>query len=166
MIGTTYNWVRGKFLGKNIKTGDEIAMEYKDEGWVISGGHKIKGDVCDKDGNIKYKLKGKWNQGLTAENSSTGKSIDICQRLPEIKNWEHQYFFNPISINLNYLNVDMTKILCPTDARFRPDQRALEYGDVELAQSEKIRLEQKQRNKRKEREENNEVYKPRWFKEE
>ena len=60
----------------------------------------------------------------------------------------------------------MVSKLCPTDARFRPDQRALEHGDIDLAQSEKIRLEQKQRNKRKEREEKNEIYKPRWFKEE
>lgn len=32
-----------------------------------------------------------------------------------------------------------------TDSRFRPDQRALEFGDTDLANAEKLRLEEKQR---------------------
>ena len=39
----------------------------------------------------------------------------------------------------------MKGILAPTDSRFRPDQRALENGDLSLAEKEKSRLENKQR---------------------
>lgn len=42
---------------------------------------------------------------------------------------------------LNYLNQDLLKRICPTDTRLRPDQRALEFGNVELAREEKHRLE-------------------------
>lgn len=42
----------------------------------------------------------------------------------------------------------------PTDSRLRPDQRALENADMETAESEKARLEDKQRALRKWREEN------------
>jgi hypothetical protein len=35
--------------------------------------------------------------------------------------------------------------LPPTDSRLRPDQRCLENGEYEMANSEKLRLEQKQR---------------------
>ena len=41
--------------------------------------------------------------------------------------------------------------MAPTDSRLRPDQRALEVGDLELATPEKMRLEEKQRAARRTR---------------
>lgn len=35
------------------------------------------------------------------------------------------------------------KKIAPTDSRLRPDQRALEYGLLDIATEEKLRLEQK-----------------------
>ena len=52
-------------------------------------------------------------------------------------------------MQLNYIPEGMQKKLPPTDARFRPDHRALENGDYDLAASEKHRLEEKQRAARK-----------------
>jgi len=46
----------------------------------------------------------------------------------------------------------------------RPDQRLLEEGNLGAAESVKLQLEQKQRDRRKEREESNEVFEPLWFK--
>jgi hypothetical protein len=46
-------------------------------------------------------------------------------------------------MQLNYIPEGMEEKLPPTDARFRPDQRALENGDYDLAASEKHRLEEK-----------------------
>jgi hypothetical protein len=37
----------------------------------------------------------------------------------------------------------LRKYLPPTDSRLRPDQRALEEGDIKLAAAEKQRLEEK-----------------------
>ncbi|KAJ1956162.1 hypothetical protein EC988_001494, partial [Linderina pennispora] len=54
--------------------------------------------------------------------------------------------------------------LCPTDSRFRPDQRAMETGEYELADREKSRLENKQRATRRRREQGElKPWKPRWF---
>lgn len=39
----------------------------------------------------------------------------------------------------------MQEKLPPTDSRLRPDQRYLENGEYEMANSEKLRLEQRQR---------------------
>lgn len=50
-----------------------------------------------------------------------------------------------------------------TDTWFRPDLRAYEYGDVELAIQEKKRLEENQWIWEKERVRNNIEYKPKWF---
>ncbi|CAN4084352.1 unnamed protein product [Withania somnifera] len=52
------------------------------------------------------------------------------------------------------------KKLPPTDSRLRPDQRFLENGEYEMADSEKLRLEQRQREASKMQERS---WQPRWF---
>lgn len=55
-------------------------------------------------------------------------------------------------------------VLCPTDCRLRPDQRAFEIGKYERANDLKIKQEEKQRAIRKAREEGRlPPHKPRWF---
>ena len=53
--------------------------------------------------------------------------------------------------------------LPPTDSRLRPDQRALEEGDLRMAADEKMRLEDKQRKAKKQRDEKGIEYKPKYF---
>jgi hypothetical protein len=77
--------------------------------------------------------------------------------------YEYMYGFRQFSINLNHLTVEQVSQIAPTDSRFRPDQRAYENGDVELAASEKHRLEELQRARRRLRKQNNEQYQPKWF---
>lgn len=48
-------------------------------------------------------------------------------------------------INLVLMLLNMQENLPPTDSRLRPDQRYLENGEYEMANSEKLRLEQRQR---------------------
>lgn len=59
----------------------------------------------------------------------------------------------------------MLRKICPTDTRLRPDQRALEHGEEDLSQEEKLRLEDKQRKKRTQRQKegNHSEPEPRWF---
>ena len=65
-----------------------------------------------------------------------------------------QYFFTNFAKQLNNLPETLKQKLPPTDSRLRPDQRALEEGNMEFATEEKNRLEEKQRSLRKWREEN------------
>lgn len=44
---------------------------------------------------------------------------------------------------------DLEKHVAPSDSRLRPDQRALEDGNFDLAEKEKKRVEEKQREKRR-----------------
>ena len=52
--------------------------------------------------------------------------------------------------------------LPPTDARFRPDIRKMEEGDIDLAGQEKNRLEEKQRATRQLMEKRREDWQPRF----
>lgn len=64
---------------------------------------------------------------------------------------------------MNHLWIKDLENLPPTDCRFRPDLRAYEYGALDLGAKEKNRLEEKQRLKRKEREQNEIEWNPQWF---
>ncbi len=55
---------------------------------------------------------------------------------------------------------EFKNLIAPTDSRFRTDIRQLELGDLDKASIEKNRLEEKQRESRKNRKEE---YKSKWF---
>lgn len=78
---------------------------------------------------------------------------------------DFMYGYTNFMVNLNYLPKKLAKVLAPTDSRWRPDQRALENGDLKLAASEKNRLEEKQRAVRRYREKNKIEYAPKYFEE-
>ncbi|KAG0315025.1 hypothetical protein BG000_005323 [Podila horticola] len=69
----------------------------------------------------------------------------------------------PFAMTLNDCPEELKKQLCPTDSRLRPDQRAMENGEFDVANTEKQRLEEKQRSKRRLLPPGHE-YEPRWFK--
>ncbi|GLJ22527.1 hypothetical protein SUGI_0424110 [Cryptomeria japonica] len=79
------------------------------------------------------------------------------------EDYQQQYCFNHFAIGLNEMKPELQAQLPCTDARFRPDQRALENGDVEKATYEKYRLEEKQRAACKWRKDRQREWKCMWF---
>uniref|UniRef100_H3AHM8 Oxysterol-binding protein n=1 Tax=Latimeria chalumnae TaxID=7897 RepID=H3AHM8_LATCH len=73
------------------------------------------------------------------------------------------YNFTKFAVMLNELDKELETILAPSDCRLRPDIRAMENGNMELASKEKERLEEKQRASRKERAKSEEEWRTRWF---
>lgn len=60
-------------------------------------------------------------------------------------------------MSLNEMESKMLGQLCPTDSRLRPDIRKLEIGDQDGASTEKVRLEEKQRDNRKSRKQKKDI---------
>lgn len=110
-------------------------------------------------------LKGNWDKELSIRDHRVQESDfeRVWKADPEPENWDEIYRFSLFSMQLNKLTPEMEKSLPPTDCRFRPDQRALENGDHDLATSEKHRLEKKQRDVAKSR---TDEYTPIYFKKE
>ena len=75
----------------------------------------------------------------------------------QLPNSDREYGFTQFAMRLNE---PMEIVTCPTDSRFRPDQRFLEDGLVDESSSEKYRLEEKQRAARRRREAKHEKWKP------
>ncbi|KAM8874630.1 oxysterol-binding protein-related protein 1 isoform 2-T2 [Spinachia spinachia] len=82
---------------------------------------------------------------------------------PRPANSTQMYSFTSFAMQLNELHPEMEASLPRTDCRLRPDIRAMENGDIDVASEEKKRLEEKQRAARKDRSKCEEEWKTRWF---
>uniref|UniRef100_A0A8C4NM04 Oxysterol-binding protein n=1 Tax=Dicentrarchus labrax TaxID=13489 RepID=A0A8C4NM04_DICLA len=87
----------------------------------------------------------------------------IWKITPRPDNSAKFYAFSTFAMHLNELEKSMEGVIPPTDSRLRPDIRAMENGDIDLASAEKKRLEEKQRMSRKNRNKSTDEWKTRWF---
>ncbi|KAH1019049.1 hypothetical protein HUJ05_006714 [Dendroctonus ponderosae] len=141
---------------------------------------RVKGVVMDN-GNVKWVINGTWDDqveiapvtGNTGTPSNpiyqTGNPILAWKRRDAPKDSEKFYNFTLLAAQLN----EPEDGVPPTDSRLRPDQRLMEEGRWDDANKEKIRIEEKQRTVRRQREAEAEKaasegrpftpYKPLWF---
>ncbi|XP_040499361.1 oxysterol-binding protein-related protein 6 isoform X5 [Ursus maritimus] len=124
--------------------------------------NEVQGVVMDQEGKVVHRLFGKWHEGLYCGVAPSAKCIWRPGSMPT--NYELYYGFTRFAIELNELDPVLKDLLPPTDARFRPDQRYLEEGNVEAAAAEKQRVEELQRSRRRYMEENNLEHIPKFFK--
>lgn len=164
---------------KNWTTGEVCYLDFKPKGWKASSAFQVAGKVVDAKGNTKWSVGGRWNDKIyarhtpgfeeTIEVPADGKSQSSNQA---IKVWEcnHRpppgeipFNLTPFVVTLNALPDRLRPLLAPTDTRLRPDQRAMEEAEYDLAATEKTRVEEAQRARRRVREAKGEEFRPRWF---
>uniref|UniRef100_A0A8C4ZEY4 Oxysterol-binding protein n=1 Tax=Gadus morhua TaxID=8049 RepID=A0A8C4ZEY4_GADMO len=127
---------------------------------------KVTGVVAQGDGQAHYILSGTWDEKIESAkivqssrrgSSTEGKQKTVYQTLspkllwkkyPLPENAENMYFFSSLALTLN----EAEEGVGATDSRLRPDQRLMEEGRWDEANSEKQRLEEKQRAVRRRRE--------------
>ncbi|XP_051279604.1 oxysterol-binding protein 2 isoform X5 [Dicentrarchus labrax] len=148
---------------------------------------KVTGVVADSGGQAHYILSGTWDDKIESANiiqssrggsGSEGKQKTVYQtsspkllwkKYPLPENAENMYYFSALALTLN----EQEDGVGLTDSRLRPDQRLMEEGRWDEANSEKQRLEEKQRAVRRRREaeasdalddgREYEGYQPLWF---
>ncbi|XP_061429194.1 oxysterol-binding protein-related protein 6-like isoform X2 [Lethenteron reissneri] len=123
--------------------------------------NEVQGAVMDADGKVLHRLFGKWHEGLYCGVPPSAKCIWRPGSMPN--DYQLYYGFTRFAIELNELDPAMAAVLPPTDTRFRPDQRLLEEGNVEAASEEKRRVEETQRERRRNLEEMHLQHQPRFF---
>ena len=145
--------MEGELEGINEKTGDTLSIKLIPRSW--NTGSSVNGKAMDKDGKVKFEISGSWTDKIYVKNNQTGANDCIWTREAPIENMQQQYGMRKLSILLNHLEnkgLDPKTgklIIAPTDTRFRNDQRLFEQGQVPEADDEKLRLEIKQRQARK-----------------
>ncbi|CAI9093319.1 OLC1v1028792C2 [Oldenlandia corymbosa var. corymbosa] len=129
-------------------------LKFKEQSIIDRNPHQVHGFVQDnKTGEKVAMLLGKWDEAMyyvLGDPMTKPKGYDPMTEAVLL--WERgksvtktRYNLSPFAISLNELTPGLQEKLPPTDSRLRPDQRHLENGEYELANSEKLRLEQLQR---------------------
>ncbi|XP_066272508.1 oxysterol-binding protein 1-like isoform X1 [Branchiostoma lanceolatum] len=169
----------------NHKTGDKCHLVYTPYSYFSrETPRKVTGVVTDKDGQAHYVLSGTWDKKIEYakivkdQTGGNGRGKSVYQTTAPKVIWVRSnpppwnttmYNFTEMAMFLNEPEDDVA----PTDSRNRPDQRAMENGHWNDANTLKVQLEEKQRAKRKQREAEAaqaategkayEGYKPVWF---
>ncbi len=163
LFGTLYIDCSGEAEAINTKTNEKCALTYHGKGWSDDSYGLVDGFVFDSSGNKRISIAGKWCDSISMTDLKTGAAETVWKRPPPPDDWQNLYCFTQFALQLNNLTSRLRKVLPPTDSRFRPDQRALENGDMERATQEKSRLEEIQRAARQEMDRNGIVYRPAYF---
>jgi len=149
---------------KNHTLGHTVQLQFRESGYFSSSKNEVVGNLYNSSGDKVCSLGGKWDESLTMFYDSSPDTLRVLWRAkPAPPNHAEMYGFSDFAVELNELTPDISILLPCTDTRFRPDQRMLEHGKIEEAEAEKLRLEQKQRECRKEMEMKGIEHKPRWF---
>ncbi|KAK4387303.1 Oxysterol-binding protein-related protein 1C [Sesamum angolense] len=150
-------------------------LKFKEQSIIDRNPHQVQGIVQDKSGKTVATLFGKWDESMHYVNgdcSSKGKGHEslseahLLWKRSKPPKFPTRYNFTRFAMTLNELipglkmEHELSREATPTDSRLRPDQRCLENGEYEMANAEKLRLEQRQRQARKMQESG---WKPRWF---
>ncbi|XP_032251024.1 oxysterol-binding protein 2 isoform X3 [Phoca vitulina] len=175
----------------NHKTQDRCQLKFLPYSYFSKEvARKVTGVVSDSHGKAHYVLSGSWDeqmecakivQSSPSSPGSDGKQKTVYQTLPAKLLWkkyplpenaENMYYFSELALTLN----EHEEGVAPTDSRLRPDQRLMEKGHWDEANTEKQRLEEKQRVSRRRRleacsrgcgteeaEKEADVYMPLWF---
>lgn len=168
---------------KNWTTGEVCVLDFKQRGWKASSAYQVFGKVVGIDGVTKWSIGGRWNDKIYAritegfEDEGVGNAAQFHQAKPGSISGQQAFLvweahkrpqgipFNltPFVLTLNAVPDNLRAHLPPTDTRLRPDQRAMEDGEYDLAATEKNRVEEKQRAARRKREAEGEEWRPKWF---
>ncbi|KAI4337771.1 hypothetical protein L6164_016147 [Bauhinia variegata] len=144
-------------------------LKFKEQSIIDRNPHQVHGIVQDRNGKTVATLFGKWDESMHFVNGDCAGKGKGHESLSEARLlWKRskppkfptRYNLTRFAITLNELTPGLKEKLPPTDSRLRPDQRYLENGEYEMANSEKLRLEQRQRQARKMQESG---WRPRWF---
>ncbi|CAA0818378.1 Oxysterol-binding protein-related protein 1D [Striga hermonthica] len=144
-------------------------LKFKEQSIIDRNPHQVHGFVQDnKTGEKVAFLLGKWDEAMYYVMGDPSTKANGYDPMTEaVLLWERdksvpktRYNLTPFAISLNELTSGLQKKLPPTDSRLRPDQRHLENGEYEMANAEKLRLEQLQRQARKLQDRG---WHPRWF---
>ncbi|CAL9173964.1 unnamed protein product [Musa hybrid cultivar] len=171
-----YNLILGKLYCDHYGTmriqGNQeysCKLKFKEQSIIDRNPHQVQGIVQDRNGKTVATLIGKWDESMHyvyGDCSGKGKGSELLSEAHLL--WKRskppkcptRYNLTRFAITMNELTPGLKEKLPSTDSRLRPDQRCLENGEYEMANAEKLRLEQRQRQARKMQESG---WKPQWF---
>lgn len=164
IAGEKYVEPAGELLVFNETTGQKTVSTFKAGGMFSGRSEDVTSKAFDSYGKeLPLGINGTWSASLRLikQGSLTNTTLWTAGKL--VPDAPKHYGLTSFAATLNEVTAIEQGKLPATDSRLRPDQRALEDGDVDRAEAEKVKLEEKQRARRREMEDAGETWVPRWF---
>ncbi|ORX94973.1 hypothetical protein K493DRAFT_260922 [Basidiobolus meristosporus CBS 931.73] len=162
LAGTRYLEHSGDVRITNQSTKEYCILTFKEGGFFKSSNNEVRAVLHDAGGNPVRTLTGQWHHALWHD-LGQDKLEMIWRAHPPLPNASDMYGFTQFAIELNEITPDIASKLPQTDTRLRPDQQLFEHGKVDEADEEKLRVEQLQRDRRKQLDSLGEAWTPQWF---
>ncbi|KAG0154818.1 hypothetical protein PDIDSM_388 [Penicillium digitatum] len=164
IAGEKYVEPVGELAVTNETTGHRSISTFKAGGMFSGRSEEVSTRTVDANNNpVPLGLSGSWPSSLTLtrDGNPTGNTIWAAGSL--VPSAPKHYGLTTFAATLNEITSIEDKHLPATDSRLRPDQRALENGDLDHAEEVKVQLEEGQRARRREMENAGKSWIPRWF---
>ncbi|KAL5111722.1 Oxysterol-binding protein 2 [Taenia crassiceps] len=151
IVGRLWAEIHGETVIKNHNTNYTCRIRYEAHSYFSRDpDRQVSGLIYDPSGTLVYKLSGRWDNqvegcAVSPDGTPKGPSTVLLVVEPPPPTSDSMYNFNQFAIELN----EPEQGIAPTDSRLRPDQRLMELGRWDEANTEKERLEVKQRRKRR-----------------
>ena len=144
----------------NEMRGEKAVVGFKGKGMFSGRSEEIEIKLFDPQGApFARTVAGKWTESLAWQPSG-----EVLWKVGElVPDAARCYGMTTFAAGLNEISGLEEGRLPPTDCRLRPDQRCVEDGELERAETVKAGLEEAQRRRRAELEEKGKVWAPRWF---
>ena len=178
--GEVFTWTQPTTMIKNIIAGETYAEPTGSVTIKSSNGYKAVAEFAkggmwsgrsegvivkafdNRKKELTYSVEGNWTESFTLKTKSTEKTIwQAGELLPQ---YQKKFGFTEFAGTLNKITEMEKGKLAPTDSRNRPDLQLYEKGDTDTAETLKNKLEQDQRNRRKQLETAGEEHIPKFFK--
>ncbi|KAI9928031.1 hypothetical protein MW887_002883 [Aspergillus wentii] len=163
IAGEKYVEPVGEMAVVNESNGQKTVSTFKAGGMFSGRSEEVSTKAVDSYGNeLPLGLTGTWTSSLQFTNNGSSTSAAWTAG-PLVPSAPKHYGLTAFAATLNEVTPIEEKRMPPTDSRLRPDQRALEDGDLDGAEEIKVKLEEGQRARRREYERSGEAWTPRWF---
>jgi hypothetical protein len=181
-VGETYSWTLATSFLRNVIAGEKYVepvstmtiinegtgvkaiATFKAGGMFAGRSEEVTVQIVDGGGQqLPQGLGGKWTSHLNVSENSHDTGKTLWKVGPLVDDAAKRYGFTTFAATLNQITTVEEGHIPSTDSRLRPDQRALEDGDVDKAEALKARLEERQRGRRRVMEEHGEEWTPKWF---
>ncbi|KAL4894313.1 oxysterol binding protein [Aspergillus ambiguus] len=164
IAGEKYVEPVGEMTVANESSGHKSISVFKAGGMFSGRSEDVSTRALDPAGrDLPLGLVGSWTAALQLSRNGSPTGPTIWQAGALVPNAPKVYGMTAFAAALNEVTAIEDGRLPATDSRLRPDQRALEDGDVDRAEELKVQLEEGQRARRREMEAAGQSWTPRWF---
>jgi hypothetical protein len=172
-IGGTFIDHFGEIELVNHTTKTSSVLHLQKCGWFSAGRYRVSGELLDPDSTVVASYEGYWNKYLDCDRVSKAHGQGVVRLwaagkhlLSEEEGGGHDGIlpkFTKFGSKILSFDNDLKRILLASDSRFRPDRLALQMKDMLEATSEKLRIEQAQRDRSKTMDSDGTKHESKWF---